>query len=68
MTEPLRTCCSCGNKEPKHSLQRFVWKNEMVEADPRQVMPGRGVYCCKNEQCFRLLLDKKKKWKRLFRL
>jgi hypothetical protein len=68
MTVPLRTCCSCGTKKPKHSLQRFVWENEMVEPDPGQLKPGRGAYCCKNEQCFRLLLDKKKKWKRLFRL
>jgi hypothetical protein len=68
MTVPLRTCCSCGTKKPKYSLQRFVWNNEKVDIDLKQIKPGRGVYCCKDEQCFRLLFDKKKKWKRLFRL
>ena len=64
----IRTCSSCGTKKPKDSLNRFVWLNEKVEPDPRQIQPGRGAYCCKDELCFRLLLDRKKKWKRLFRL
>ncbi len=68
MMVPTRTCSSCGTKKPKDLLYRFVWLNEMVEPDPRQIKPGRGAYCCKDEPCFRLLLDRKKKWKRLFRL
>ncbi|WP_459945482.1 DUF448 domain-containing protein [Desulfocastanea catecholica] len=68
MTASLRTCCSCGKKKTKQSLQRYVWKNEKVEPDPRQILLGRGVYCCKDGQCIELFFDKKKKWKRLFRL
>jgi len=68
MTEPQRICSSCGCKKPKLSLQRFVWKNGQVVSDPGQILPGRGAYCCENEQCRRLLLGGKKKWKRLFRL
>jgi len=68
MTEAQRTCCSCGQKKPKLSLQRFVWKDGRILSDPEQILPGRGAYCCQDEQCSRRLLDGKKKWKRLFRL
>ncbi|MCP3889638.1 MAG: YlxR family protein [Desulfobulbaceae bacterium] len=66
--QPIRTCCVCRSKMPKYDLQRFVWKDEGVVADPDFILPGRGAYCCTKEKCLQLFLAKKKKWKRLFRL
>ena len=53
---------------PKYELKRYVWRDEKVQEDPGQNLPGRGAYCCDNERCVGLLLGKSKKWKRLFRL
>ncbi|MGW8195512.1 MAG: YlxR family protein [Desulforhopalus sp.] len=67
-TGPQRTCCICKTKRAKRELHRFVWKHDAVEADPEQLLQGRGAYCCDNEKCLQLFQRKKKKWKRLFRL
>jgi predicted RNA-binding protein YlxR (DUF448 family) len=53
---------------PKYQLRRFVWREQGVEEDPGQKMTGRGAYCCMDEKCLQLFLQKRKKWKRLFRL
>ncbi|MFW2365674.1 MAG: YlxR family protein [Desulforhopalus sp.] len=68
MSSPQRTCCVCKKKHQKKRLQRFVWRDNSVEADPQQSLPGRGAYCCQSDQCLQLFWQKKKKWKRLFRL
>ena len=65
---PVRTCTSCGKKKEKDRLLRYVWRDSGIVADQHQVLPGRGVYCCTNEECVELLYKQKKKWKRLFRL
>ncbi len=65
--EPQRTCCICRKKLAKGDLLRFVWQQDGVVLDQRQILPGRGAYCC-GEKCAQLLLVSRKKWKRLFRL
>jgi predicted RNA-binding protein YlxR (DUF448 family) len=68
MSEPLRTCCACGLKTRKSNLLRFIWDGTTIVKDMRQTLSGRGAYSCKNEHCLQLFVQKKKKWKRLFRL
>ncbi|CAK8719168.1 hypothetical protein GCAAIG_08630 [Candidatus Electronema halotolerans] len=65
---PIRTCKGCGQKKPASELTRLVLANGVVREDSGEGLPGRGVYCCKNEQC-RMRLEKNKKGlKRAFRL
>jgi len=40
----------------KKDLHRFVLQDGVVTADPRQVMQGRGAYCCPDEVCLRQVL------------
>lgn len=63
-----RTCCACGEKTDKSKLKRFVWNGMTVVEDLDHTLPGRGAYCCINEHCLQVFLQKNKKWKRLFRL
>ena len=57
----LRTCLGCGVKVSKLKLVRFVWLNDMLDIDPEYVKKGRGVYCCRSQECFQKLLKNKKK-------
>jgi predicted RNA-binding protein YlxR (DUF448 family) len=65
---PVRTCTSCGKRKEKDRLFRYVWRAGSIVADRKQVLPGRGAYCCMDKGCVDLLQKRKKKWKRLFRL
>ncbi len=65
---PIRTCRGCGCRAPQEELVRLVMLDGAVGEDPSQGVPGRGVYCCKNELC-RMRLEKNKKiLRRVFRL
>ncbi|KAB2888677.1 MAG: YlxR family protein [Desulfobulbaceae bacterium] len=66
--EPIRSCAACGRKRPKKELRRFVWGSDQPLADPDGRFDGRGAYCCNDQSCYDRFLNRKKKWKRLFRL
>ncbi|PID75854.1 MAG: hypothetical protein CSB23_01175 [Deltaproteobacteria bacterium] len=63
---PIRRCCSCGVRREKSELLRFVWSEGGVQRDYRQILPGRGVFCCDDLSCLRVFEGKKRKWKQLF--
>ncbi|MCW5206881.1 YlxR family protein [Desulfobulbus sp. F5] len=65
---PVRTCKGCGQKRLATEMARLVLSEGALVEDWRKCLPGRGVYCCRNDQC-RLRLEKNKKGlKRAFRL
>jgi predicted RNA-binding protein YlxR (DUF448 family) len=65
---PIRTCRGCGRKVSKLELVRLVMVNGALVEDPDQNVAGRGVYCCRNEQCRTRLKKNKKTLRRLLRL
>ena len=51
---PTRTCFGCGRRAGKGELLRLaVDAAGAVEFDHAMVAPGRGVYLCPNDDCFR---------------
>jgi|WetSurMetagenome_2_1015567.scaffolds.fasta_scaffold90408_2 uncharacterized protein len=64
---PMRTCISCGAKQPKGLLIRLAADNEnhMVK-DASARMKGRGAYVCNAQTCLERLAHKKH-LKRYFR-
>jgi uncharacterized protein len=68
MSEPRRTCCACREKRGKKELRRYVWRDGEIVADPAQILPGRGAYCCGEKRCQQLFFTREKLWKRVFRL
>ncbi len=49
---PIRMCVICKERLPKSALSRFVSREgAFALADPRQVLPGRGSYCCLSPSC-----------------
>lgn len=46
MANPVRTCIGCRGRAAKGELSRLVWDeaSSRVLSDPRQRLPGRGVY------------------------
>jgi predicted RNA-binding protein YlxR (DUF448 family) len=50
VTEPIRSCIGCGRKAPQNELMRFVAKDGVLVAGPRE--PGRGAYTCRRLACF----------------
>ena len=47
-----RTCRACREKKDKKELWRLViLGSKTLEVDPRQIMPGRGWYLCREETC-----------------
>ena len=66
---PVRTCRGCGRRSAKADLNRLVAAdNGKIIEDLTGSVPGRGVYCCKNEQCRQRLLGNKKNLRRFFRI
>ncbi|PIE57156.1 MAG: hypothetical protein CSA34_00350 [Desulfobulbus propionicus] len=61
-------CRGCGRRAPRHELERYVWGQGEVLRDVNLVLPGRGVYCCKDEACRTRLLRNTKVLKRVLRL
>ncbi|HCO11665.1 MAG TPA: DUF448 domain-containing protein [Desulfonauticus sp.] len=47
---PIRTCIICKKKAPKFEFIRYVKKNDLLEIDEKQILPGRGFYIC-SEEC-----------------
>ncbi len=65
---PIRTCRGCGKQTSKTELVRLVMVKSALNEDPDQDIPGRGVYCCKNNVCRKRLEKNKKMLRRAFRL
>ena len=57
----VRTCLGCGAKSQKVELIRLVVAAGCLVTDPKQVLPGRGVYCCRNIKCYQRLVKQRKK-------
>ncbi|MCI5145316.1 MAG: DUF448 domain-containing protein [Candidatus Electrothrix sp. AR3] len=58
---PIRTCKGCGQRSSVLDLIRLVVFGGVVTEDFDRVLPGRGVYCCRNAECRSRLLEKNKK-------
>jgi predicted RNA-binding protein YlxR (DUF448 family) len=47
----VRTCAGCGRKAPQSQLVRFAAvEGALTEG---RTLPGRGVYTCRSDMCFR---------------
>ena len=56
---PVRTCLSCGEKQPQRDLVRFVRTPEgRIEIDFKGHKPGRGAYLCRKEGCWTRGMEK----------
>lgn len=51
----IRSCKSCGNKDFKENLVRFVIKDEAVYLDLRQKINLKSFYSCFNNECLKLV-------------
>jgi predicted RNA-binding protein YlxR (DUF448 family) len=58
---PVRTCMGCGLKLAKSGLVRLVVFEGSLVADKMQILPGRGVYCCRKAVCYQRLVKQRKK-------
>jgi len=65
---PIRTCRGCGVKKPQQELVRFCLQQDKLVVDAERKLPGRGVYCCNNDQCRRRLEKNKRVLKQALRL
>jgi uncharacterized protein len=55
-----RTCRACRQKKEKSAFLRLVIQKESVlEADPEQVLPGRGWYLCPQQNCLSIIHNPK---------
>lgn len=45
---PTRMCRVCRTCRPKQELERWVLGPEGLTLDTKQIMPGRGYYCCRS--------------------
>lgn len=64
----MRTCRACGVKANKADLVRWTAVNGEIVEDQEKNLPGRGVYCCRLNECRSRLLKNKKKLKMVLRL
>ena len=64
----VRSCVSCGEKQEKQNLKRFVWRDGAPVHDAAAVLDGRGAYCCDKELCLATFEKHHRKYKRIFRL
>lgn len=55
---PMRMCAICRRRSPKRELDRYVRTPDGPALDPKQVMPGRGMYLCQDPAC-------REKWKKI---
>lgn len=56
---PMRKCVGCNQSKPKQQLIRITLREEGPMPDPTGRANGRGVYLCKNGECFKLAMKKK---------
>lgn len=53
MSEPIRTCVGCGQRDRKHALVRFVMAGGNLVPDVRHGrQPGRGAYLHSAPSCW----------------
>lgn len=62
-----RTCVGCRTVREKKDLVRFVAADGVLTADPGGVMPGRGAYLCRDENCLKEACRKKDSFSRALR-
>lgn len=57
---PMRRCVGCMESKPKRDLIRIVAENEeSLHIDSSGKANGRGVYLCRNRDCFALARKKR---------
>lgn len=49
--EPVRTCVGCRQRGSRSELLRVIAQNQVLIADPKAVMPGRGAWLHENRKC-----------------
>ena len=58
----LRKCCACGKVIDRNELIRILKEHKTSEIiiEPNNKQFGRSMYLCKNEECLKLALKKKR--------
>ena len=56
---PMRRCVGCMESKPKNQLVRIAGYEGTISIDPTGKAKGRGIYLCRNQDCFRLAQKKK---------
>lgn len=56
---PMRRCIGCMESKPKNQLVRIAGYEGTISIDPTGKAKGRGVYLCRNQDCFRVAQKKK---------
>jgi len=56
---PMRRCIGCMESKPKNQLVRIAGYEGTISIDPTGKAKGRGVYLCRNQDCFRMAQKKK---------
>ncbi|MBO0979593.1 YlxR family protein [Microbacterium sp. SD291] len=49
--EPVRTCVGCRTRAPRAALLRVVAQDNILVADERAVLPGRGAWVHPTQEC-----------------
>ncbi len=57
---PHRRCVGCYQSRPKAELIRLVRTADEWTIDKEAVLPGRGTYLCRSEDCLRLAIRRKR--------
>lgn len=58
---PLRRCIACSQMKPKGQLLRVVKSDDgKIDVDELSKLPGRGGYLCKNKDCLKYAISKKR--------
>ena len=55
----MRRCVGCMESKPKRALIRIIKSEDGVEVDPTGKANGRGVYLCRERDCFNLAKKKR---------
>ena len=56
---PMRRCIGCMESKQKNQLVRIAGYEGTISIDPTGKAKGRGVYLCRNQDCFRMAQKKK---------
>ena len=48
---PQRMCAVCRMRCAKRDLTRYAVQKGPLKPDPRQILPGRGIYVCAKPEC-----------------
>ncbi len=64
MAQPLRMCAVCRQRIEKNCLSRYIMQADengepRLMADPKQNMPGRGLYVCQKVECQKKFFSRK---------